>query len=146
MYMSQNNLLKILNTKNIICLSNNEITTNEDLYLYNNVCIEITYNKHKYYVYIDYDNKTKNISNGVQVNNFDNKNFYTRNIVSLNMLLVEKINKILVDNVFYYNIINNEEIERNMRLDYINNFLTIEKFSEYYNIPINRAKQIVNKK
>lgn len=32
-----------------------------------------------------------------------------------------------------------------MRLDYINNFLTLERFAEYYNLTLEEAKRILRK-
>lgn len=31
-----------------------------------------------------------------------------------------------------------------MYLDYVNNFLTVEKFAEHYNMTVERAKEIIN--
>ena len=34
---------------------------------------------------------------------------------------------------------------RTMYLDYINNFLTVERFAEYYNLPIANALEVIKK-
>ena len=34
--------------------------------------------------------------------------------------------------------------EKEMYLDWVNNFLTIEKFASYYDISIDEAKRIIN--
>lgn len=37
-----------------------------------------------------------------------------------------------------------KEKYRKMYLDYVNNFLTVEKFAEHYQIPVEKAKIIIN--
>ena len=37
-----------------------------------------------------------------------------------------------------------EDYKKEMYLDFLNNFLTIKKFSEYHNISENKANQIIN--